>query len=118
MLVVLFMMMVNIYIYMYSYTGKYELFIRGGKMINEGDYSEENRFADFSFWVSDNSVKCDTKFHQIDNVSIEIIMTMMLSLLLSNIDSIHNNVAYHSNVVLIHHSHIGTSMDVYDKCRN
>jgi uncharacterized protein YkuJ len=57
-------------------TGKYELFIRGGKMISEGDYSEENRFADFSFWVSDNSVKCDTKFHQIDNVSIEIMLLL------------------------------------------
>ena len=69
-------------------TGKYELFIRGGKMISEGDYSEENRFADFSFWVSDNSVKCDTKFHQIDNVSIEImwLLSLMLRLIFDDID--------------------------------
>jgi hypothetical protein len=43
--------------------GKYQLFLRGGTDDNE---SEENRFADFSFWISDNSGKCDFIFRSIE----------------------------------------------------
>ena len=44
--------------------GKYEIFLRGATDDNE---SEENRFADFSFWISDNNIKCDKIFIAIDN---------------------------------------------------
>ena len=37
-------------------SGFYELFIRGGTDDND---SEENRFADFMFWMSNNNSKCD-----------------------------------------------------------
>jgi hypothetical protein len=43
--------------------GKYEIFLRGATDDNE---SEENRFADFSFWISDNNIKCDKVFFTID----------------------------------------------------
>ena len=36
--------------------GYYDLYIKGGTDDND---SEENRFADFMFWMSDNSSKCD-----------------------------------------------------------
>ena len=45
-------------------TGTYEIFRRGATDNNE---SEETRFADFSFWISDNSLKCDKLFNTIDN---------------------------------------------------
>eukprot|EP01035_Chromulina_nebulosa_P021856 gene21856-28292_t len=37
-------------------SGFYELYIRGGTDDND---SEENRFADFMFWMSNNNSKCD-----------------------------------------------------------
>jgi hypothetical protein len=45
-------------------SGRYEIFLRGATDDNE---SEENRFADFSFWISDNNVKCDKIFYAIDS---------------------------------------------------
>ena len=44
--------------------GNYEIFLRGG---TDDNNSEDNRFADFSFWISDNSVKCDKTFFGIDS---------------------------------------------------
>lgn len=43
--------------------GKYEIFLKGGTDNND---SEENRFADFSFWVSDNNEKCDRLFQAVE----------------------------------------------------
>lgn len=45
-------------------SGQYEIFRRGATDDND---SEENRFADFSFWISDNNVKCDKVFMSIDS---------------------------------------------------
>ncbi len=53
--------------------GKYQLFLRGGTDDNE---SEDNRFADFSFWISDNSNKCDAVFRAIDGVLQSILPNM------------------------------------------
>jgi hypothetical protein len=45
-------------------SGRYEIFLRGATDDNE---SEENRFADFSFWISDNNAKCDKVFYAVDS---------------------------------------------------
>jgi hypothetical protein len=45
--------------------GKYRLYLSGGTDSNE---NEENRFADFSYWISDNNMKCDFMFHFIDSL--------------------------------------------------
>jgi hypothetical protein len=50
--------------------GKYQLYLRGGTDDNE---SEDNRFADFSFWISDNNTKCDLVFRTIDNAVLNVL---------------------------------------------
>jgi hypothetical protein len=45
-------------------SGRFDLYFRGGST-DEND-TEFSRFADFSYWVSDNSVKCDRLFFSIE----------------------------------------------------
>lgn len=44
--------------------GHYQLYICGG---TDDNNSEDNRFADFSFWISNNNGRCDKVFRGIDS---------------------------------------------------